>query len=131
MLMRRDIGKLLALVLIISCVACAGRHKSSRTPGIDQNVITGKEMVDSHFVSPLDALEALHPAWLRARGPDSFVAPSEVQVYLDNVRLGGVDTLRSINIRIIRYIRHFDGVAATARWGVGHAAGVILVSTQS
>jgi hypothetical protein len=41
--MRRDIGKLLALVLIMSCVACAGRQKSSKIPGTDQNMITGEE----------------------------------------------------------------------------------------
>lgn len=129
--MRPDIRKLLALILVLSCVACAGRQKSSKVPRVDQSIITGEELVKSHFINPMDALEALRPAWLRARGPDSFVAPSEVQVYLDNVRLGGVDTLKSIDLRIVRFIQHFDGVSATARWGVGHAAGVILISTQS
>jgi hypothetical protein len=129
--MRRDIGKLLALVLVVSCVSCAGRHNSSKAPGLDKNVVTGEEILNAHFITPMDALEALHPTWLRARGPDSFSSPSEVQVYLDNVRVGGVDTLRSIDVRIIHYIRHFDGVAATARYGVGHAAGVIFVSTQN
>jgi hypothetical protein len=127
--MRRDHRKALALIVVLSCVACAGRQKSSRT-NTNQNVLTGEQLIEAHFQNPRDALEALRPNWLKPRGPDSVNTPSEVVVYFDNIRLGGVETLRTIDLHNVRYIQHFDGLAATARYGVGHSAGVILVATH-
>ena len=128
--MRRDIGRLIMLALLVLCGACSSGRKSANLPQRDRNVITGEELIEGHFITVYDAVEALHPPWLAARGPDSFVAPSEVLVYLDNVKLGGVSNLRNLDLHSIRYIRHYDGVTATARWGVGHGAGVILITTQ-
>ena len=44
--------------------------------------------------------------------------------------MGGVETLRTIDLRPVTYIRYFDGIAATARWGLDHGAGAIYVSTH-
>lgn len=129
--MRRDIGRLIVLAVLVLCGACSSGQKTANLPRRDRNVITGEELMKGHFITVYDAVEALHPPWLDARGPDSFVTPSEVLVYLDNVKLGGVTHLRNLDRHSIRYIRHYDGVAATARWGMGHAAGVIFVSTQN
>ena len=76
-----------------------------------------------------EAVAALHSNWLSPRGTDSFHSPSEVLVYVDNVKLGGVDAMRGVNTLSVNSIRHFNGVAATERWGVGHSSGVILIST--
>jgi hypothetical protein len=46
------------------------------------------------------------------------------------VRLGGVETLRTIVVRPVSYIRHYNGIDATARWGLDHGSGVIYVSTR-
>jgi len=129
--MRRNVGRLVVLAVLVFCGACSSGRKSASLPQRDRNVITGEELIEGHFITVYDAVEALHAPWLTPRGPDSFVAPSEVLVYLDNVKLGGVSNLRNLNLHIIRYVRHYDGIAATARWGVGHAAGVILVATQN
>jgi outer membrane cobalamin receptor len=67
---------------------------------------------------------------MSTRGTDSFNSPSVVLVYFDNVKLGGIETLRTIEPGAIAKIEHFDGPEATARWGVGHAGGVILISTS-
>lgn len=129
--MRRETGRLIVLAVVVLAGACSSARKTADVPHLDRDVITGEELIKAHFITVFDAIEALHPPWLTARGPDSFASPSEVLVYLDNVKLGGVSNLRNVDLHGIRYIRHFDGVAATARWGVGHAAGVILISTQN
>jgi hypothetical protein len=129
--MRRETGRLIVLAVVVLAGACSSGRKPAAAPRFDRDVITGEELIKAHFITVFDAIEALHPPWLTPRGPDSFVSPSEVLVYLDNVKLGGVSNLRNVDIHVIRYIRHFDGVAATARWGVGHGAGVILISTQN
>jgi hypothetical protein len=50
-------------------------------------------------------------------------------VYIDNVRLGGVEMLRTVSTSNISKIAHLSANDATARYGVGHAAGVIEIIT--
>ena len=69
--------------------------------------------------------------WLQPRGPDTIIGkPGEVQVHLDDVHLGGVDTLREIPVIEIAYIQFFDPATASARWGLDHSHGAIYVSTR-
>jgi hypothetical protein len=96
----------------------------------DLDVITRDELLDNHFFSAYDAVSSLHSNWLNTRGPDSFRSPSKVWVYLDNVRMGGVESLSAIATMPVSFIQHYDGLFATQRWGVGHSAGVIYVATH-
>ena len=77
-----------------------------------------------------DAVLALHSNWLRTRGSDSFTSPTQVQVYVDGTRYGGVESLRTLPVGSVNYIQHFDGLTASARWGLDHGQGVIFVSTK-
>jgi hypothetical protein len=117
---------LAAVVLAMGCSGSAG--PAALQPARD--LITGEELRKADFVNVLDAIEKLRPLWLANRGPDSFTDPSQVVVYSDNVKLGDVSSLRNVSMQSIRYIRRYDGRAAQVRWGSGHAAGVILVSSQ-
>ena len=100
------------------------------SPRIDRDLITREQIREHRFANAFEAVESLRANWLITRGTDSFSAPSEVRVYLDNTRLGGIASLRSIDPTTIAYIRHFDGISATARWGIDHGQGVIYVSTH-
>ncbi|MEO9037464.1 MAG: hypothetical protein ABI442_18330 [Gemmatimonadaceae bacterium] len=93
--------------------------------------MTQQTLIDNHFQTAYDAVQSLRSNWLNAKGPDSFTNPTEVRVYLNGTLLGGVETLREIGTPTVVSIRHYDGIAATARWGLGHGAGVIYVSTRS
>jgi len=117
------------LVAAVFASGCAPRMKTGEVR--DHAMLTKEQIAENHFTNAYDAVEALRANWLKARGTDSFQTPSEVLVYVDNTRLGGTDTLRQIAANTIVYIRFFDGVAATGRWGIGHAAGVIFVSTHA
>src|SRR5205814_704766 len=109
-------------------VACASRN-AGREVAADQRSITQRQLMDHKFQNAYDAVQALHPQWLETRGTDSFSAPSVVWVYLNNTKLGRVETLRGLAPIDIVEIRHYLGIDASARWGVGHNAGVIFVST--
>ncbi len=92
-------------------------------------MLTREQMLEGHFTTVYDAVEALRPAWLRPRGPDSFAFPSTVWVYIDDVRAGGVDVLQNLQPGLVNTVRWYSGPEATGRWGVDHGAGVIHVST--
>jgi hypothetical protein len=118
-------------VLFVLAAGCAGNQARESAPRGDRNTLTQQEMLDSHFQNAYDAVESLRGQWLQARGTDSFYTPSQVWVYIDNVKLGAVETLRSLAVNSIVSIRHLGANEATARWGVGHSAGVIQVQTLS
>jgi hypothetical protein len=121
------LGALLALA-----AACAGKAATTGTsrPRANRDEISLETIKDRHFMNAWEAVEALHANWLQVRGTDSQNSPTPVWVYVDNVKYGGVDRLRELPATNIAYIRHYDGVAATSRWGIGHGQGVIQISTQ-
>jgi hypothetical protein len=99
-------------------------------PDKKHDLIMQAELLESHFNNAYDAVSSLRSNWLQARGSDSFRTPSVIWVYFNSTKLGGVETLSAIPVAQLSYIQHFGGVDATVRWGVGHSAGVIYVSTH-
>jgi hypothetical protein len=128
--MRHAFGRLALVALLLAC--SGNTAEQAVKPATDRNVITQAQFSGYHFNSAYDAVTTLRSNWLNTRGPDSFDSNrvSQVKVYLDNVLLGDVTTLQSVAMTNVVYLKHFDGVSASSRWGLGHAAGVIYVSTR-
>ncbi len=118
----------IAAVALLACAPSARRPGSARP---DRQLLSSADLLKGNFINVYDAIASLRSSWLVVRGADSFSNPSEVVVYQDAIRLGNAETLRRVPIRDAKYIRHYDGVAATARYGMGHSAGVILISLFS
>ena len=119
----------LLLFLALSTAGCASAPHEDTTPRTDRSVLTPAEIGSQHFANAYAAVEALRSNWLRERGTDSFSNPSVVLVYYDNVKLGGVETLRAIDTQVIASMRWFDALEATSRWGIGHGSGVIAITS--
>jgi hypothetical protein len=121
-------------LIALPAAACSSHPPAeSSAPHSDREVLTQQQMMERSFQTAWDAVEAMRSNWLQVRGTDSFGInsnPSEIWVYMDNNKLGGIDALKAVTVSSIVYIRHYDGVAATARWGVGHSMGVIFISTH-
>lgn len=125
----RVLSTLIVALGMVAFSGCAGGHSSS-APGVDRMLLVHEQFADKGYTNPYDVIAAMRSNWLASRGPNSFQTSTQVQVYLDGVRVGGVDALRTMDLRPVTYIRFFDGVAATARWGLDHGAGAIYVSTH-
>jgi hypothetical protein len=121
----------LALVLLLfSAVGCAGATSQGGAAG-RSDLLVEEQLRSRGFANLYEAVETLRSNWLRTRGQDSFSTPTEIQVYMDNVRLGGVGALRQISPSTVTYIQWYNANEATARWGIGHGAGAIYVSTRA
>lgn len=124
--MRRS---LLLLTVLTLGSACA-HGVTGNTTSTDRSLITRAELARTNYTNLYDAVSGLRRNWLQTRGADSFKNPSQVRVYLDDVLLGGTETLRNIDPTSVTSLRFYDGIAATTRWGVDHGAGVIFVSAR-
>lgn len=94
----------------------------------DVNLITRAEIDRGQWGDIYELVRNLRPRWVEPRGTDSVLNPGEVQVYIDGVRLGGVDRLKAMPTSGIDHLEWVDGVTASGRWGFNHAHGVIAVS---
>lgn len=132
---------LTVLVLLVTACASAGSAGTSGT----SDVITSEELRSVEGVSTAyDAIQRLRPRFLRGRtgtfGTRAAADPlsrsssagdgSQVVVYLDGVRLGGVSELRRINADAVQEIRYLNGRDATTKYGTNVGAGVIEVDTR-
>lgn len=121
----------ITIALLLLAVFAAGCSTRRGGPRQDLEVITRAQLEDGHFQNAYQAVEALRGNWLQVRGTDSFQSPSQIVVYLDNVKLGGIQELRALTTITIESMRHFGAVEATSRWGLDHGAGVILVISRT
>jgi len=121
--------RLLTAVGFALASACS-LHRADTGPRVDRNLLVPEQFGNRGYNTAYEVIEAMRSNWLSERGPDSFSSPVKVQVYFDGIRLGGVESLRTIDLRPVTYIRFFDGIAATARWGLDHGQGAIYVSTH-
>ena len=126
--MYRSIRMLLfPLSLLTALTACA----SNRTGGgerPDLNVLTADQL--SRYQNAFQAVQTMRSQWLRGRAPGDFdTAGGAVRVYRDGMNAGGVEALQSMSTEGIAYIRFYNGIQASQRWGLGHENGVIFVSS--
>jgi hypothetical protein len=116
-------------------------------PEVDRarRTITEPEIRGSSAGNAYDLVSALRPEWLVTRGTHSVSetargegagrqlrarpgAPKLI-VYLEDVRLGDVDRMRSVVAESLTRVRFLDSREATLRYGMGHTHGAILLST--
>jgi len=114
---------LAALVLLTGC-ATAAPQPSVRPKA---RLINSDQIRANHATDAFDLIRALRPWWLQRRGQQRLFLDGEIVVYLDHVRIGGPEALRSVQLSGVESIEYLDAVTATQRWGTGHAHGAIRV----
>ncbi len=123
----RRVGAVAGTAFLLGLAACA---PSLQHEHADLETLTQAQMAPNHFHSAYEAVQALRGNWFNVRPHSLLGSPEDVAVYLDNVRLGGLSELQNIPLTSVLYIRHYDSTEATTLWGIGHAQGVIYVSTH-
>lgn len=121
---------ILAALLLSGTVACATAAAGS---GSNRDVLTAEEIRQSGARDAQEVVERLRPLWLRGRGGRSFGRLStEILVYLNGNRMGGLEALRGISIEMVGSMRYLDGPTASAQLpgvGAGHVEGAIVISS--
>jgi hypothetical protein len=127
--------RLIVGALSITVAACASSGNSTGRSDVkhrDSEVLSQEEMSDAGARDAYEAVTRLRPLFIKNRGISGSLLLREQtrqSVYLDNMRLGGIETLSTVPIEAIQSIRYLNAGEATYRWGMNHSGGVILLST--
>ena len=123
--------RLAALALVLgAAVACAS--STPRPSGRRDARILGAEEIRASSASNLyDVIRSQRPEWLIKRGQTSINYEGDIVVYVDNVALGGPESLKSIDVQSVQSARFLNASEAQMRYGVGHMHGAIVVITRT
>lgn len=129
--MRRRTGTMMlgALVSLVAVGGCASAGSNGGSD-FDRDLLTREEIVESNHLNALDLVRSARPQWLRVRGRPSITQQPEIMVYVDQMRAGTTDALRTIQPMEIEEIRYYNARDAQVKFGVGHVQGVIQVITR-
>lgn len=100
------------------------------------NLITNAEIegAGNDIMNAYDLVLTLRPSMLRFRNQTAGLAAADdvlgVVAYVDEVRLGSPENLRTVMRGIVREIRYLNASDATTRWGTNHTSGAIQVITK-
>ena len=142
--MRSTVSSCLALILFASACASGGGSTSTtaetntgtattakRKGGSSRSVITAEELARANALTVYEAVERLRPQFLQTHGAVSMQdMTADILVYMDDVRVGGIDVLRRIEPGQVQEIRYVNAKDATTRYGTGHGGGVIEVTSK-
>jgi hypothetical protein len=130
----------MTIFTVMSLTACGVSRMStgpitpldrSAISSIDIDAIRGR--VDNGY----DVVRLLRPFMLVVRDRSRLQVPTVlgpndspgVRVYLDDVSVGGIEMLRNVPKDAIVRVQWLSAIDATTRYGGGHLAGVIAVTT--
>jgi hypothetical protein len=125
--------RFLVVSTLAALVACSGSRTAHRLQapraGSNSAILGEDDIARTDAPTAYQAIRQLRPEFLsvaRARG-----TTDEPAVYVDGVRLGGVDVLHTLATTTIREIHRLTPPEATFRFGPGHSAGAIMVVMKS
>lgn len=114
------------VVLTAACAASAGGERSASS----RDVLTLEEIQGSSRTEAEGLIRALRPHWFRVRGRVNFSGAIPIMVYVNGVRMGGIEVLPSISTDVIEEIRYYGASEAQTRFGMNNLQGAIAIRTR-
>jgi len=121
----------LAATLLLGLGGCASGGgggsdgDSARPAGATTNRIVRAELEPLVELSAMQAIQRLRSRWLRNR-PGLRTEPV---LYVDGSRRSGLAELESLRASDVEQMEYMSSTDASTRFGTGHSAGAILVTT--
>lgn len=122
-----------------SPAAASGAASSTGRRG-NANLITESEIAGANLETIYDVIERLRPNMLRTRGQvgrlsgatdtESGASSSRIRVYLNGSSIGDASMLRGIQAASVKQVDYLSSSDATTRFGTGHDAGAILITSK-
>ena len=124
-MMRRTF--VLAFALAISAGCSSATQGSGAGAQSSSKVLTRQEISTITAQSLYEAIQRLRPEFLRARSTSAPGPGLYPVVFVDGIRKGSPDYLRTMNAREVAEVRYLSVQDATTRYGMDVPAGVLDV----
>jgi hypothetical protein len=127
--MRYFMSLFMLLTVFLSCASWTEVDDSSRGA---RYIISEDEIRGSSATNAFEAIQQLRPGLLekdQQRSIDMY-SVAEVVVYLNGVRYGNKESLKSISALQIQEIRYLPASEATVKFGTDHAGGAFLIKAR-
>jgi hypothetical protein len=123
-------GCLASLALSPTGCASSGLDSPTRTPG-GQPYLGASEIRKGRFSNAYDAVRALRPLFLTARGPTSILEtpPHDIVVIVNGQLFGGVEELRALPADEVAWLRRLSASDVYYKLGRSAPSGGIEVKT--
>lgn len=129
--MRARRWPLLVLTMAVPVLGCASGGgdggNGSPSPSRSRDVLSTDEITDGSISTAYEAVQRFRNSWLRTRGSTTSTQNVSPVVYVEGVRFGDTESLRSIRIEDVQEMRFINARDATTRFGTGVTGGVIEV----
>lgn len=141
---------LLAKTAVAVSLALGGIQISAEAqtkPRTDRSKITAEQIAARPASNVHDLIRSLRPNWFHVRGAatmqsrdatDPYSGKSvttprepEIVVYVDGIRFGVDENLKSMLTTGIELVERLDAVTATQRFGTNHAHGAIVITRRA
>ena len=122
----RRIPRLLAAALLLNAGAACARGSSASaegTPRRDAKMVTESELAVATQLNLYDYVAAERPRWLRTASMSTF----PVIVFVEDSRLGGIQTLKTLTTGTVRMLRYYEASAAQQKFAGRDIGPVIQV----
>lgn len=119
-----------AILILCGASSCTPRAGETARPRL-QDEISRYELDQVLSESAYGAIEQLRPSWFFHRRTPTLTNPNPTPaVYVDRVRLRGLDELHTVPVEDVERIQFLTASDATTRFGTGHLWGAIIVTTR-
>jgi hypothetical protein len=117
----------LRILVLLSLAACAASTAGSEpTPARgDARTITAAELATATQLNLYDYVRAARPLWLQQQARSN-----PTLVFVDDARLGGLTTLRTVTLSTVSAVRYYDASAAQQKFTGRDLGPVIHVITR-
>ena len=127
--MTRHVARLLAGIVFAASAACAPAATTSGAGGPppargDSKTVTESELAVATQLNLYDYVAAERPRWLTTSRGLPLV------IFVDDTRLGGAATLRTLTTGSVRMLRYFEASAAQQKFNGRDIGTVIQVITR-
>jgi len=125
---------IVTLLAVTTALGCGPRSRSVATKTSSPDYVTGIEIAATPALNAYDLIARLRPRWLKPLPAGSLrsVRSQVILVYVDGVKIGPTDGLRSISAASVKTMQYYDAArAATVIHDVGSEpiAGAIVITT--
>ena len=135
------------VVLSLAFAVLPAVGEAQSRPRVDRNKITAEQIAERQASNVYDLIKALRPNWFSVRGSATFQTrdavdaysgkmvtvptPPEITVYVDDIKFGTHDDLKSLPTSDIELMERLDAASATQRFGTNHEHGAIVIRRRT